>query len=100
GWGGGRGGGGNIPEQYSAQQGRASEDKTVPQLKKFVESGGSIVNIGSSTSVAEALGLPVKSFLTEMGPDGKERALPRDKFFIPGSLLKMTLDNTNPLAYG
>jgi hypothetical protein len=100
GGGGGRGGGGNIPEQYSAQQGRVSEDKTVPQLKKFVESGGSIVTIGSSTSVAEALGLPVKSFLTEMGPDGKERALPRDKFFIPGSLLKMTLDNTNPLAYG
>jgi len=100
GGGGGRGGGGNIPEEYANQQGRVSEDKTVPQLKKFVESGGSIVTIGSSTSLAEALGLPVKSFLTEMGPDGKERAIPREKFFIPGSLLKMTLDNTNPLAYG
>jgi hypothetical protein len=35
-----------------------------------------------------------------MGPDGRERALPREKFYIPGSLLKMTVDNTNPLAYG
>ena len=47
-----------------------------PQLKKFVESGGSIVTVGSSTSVAEALGLPVKNFLTEMGADGKEQPSP------------------------
>jgi hypothetical protein len=107
---GGRGGGGggfgrggnagNTPEEYRAWLGRITEEKTVPQLKKFVESGGSIVTIGSSTSVAEALGLPVKNYLTEIGPDGKERALPREKFFIPGSLLKMNVDNTNPLAYG
>jgi hypothetical protein len=100
GGGGGRGGGAEVPAEYQGEQGRISEDKTVPQLKKFVESGGSIVTIGSSTSVAEALGIPVKSFLTEMGADGKEHALPRDKFYIPGSLLKMTVDNTNPLAYG
>jgi len=108
---GGRGGGGgggrggaptaeNTPEEYRGWLGRISDDKSVPQLRKFVESGGSIVTIGSSTGIAELLDLPVKSFLTEMGPDGKERALPREKFFIPGSLLKMNVDNTNPLAYG
>ena len=47
------------------------EDKTMPQLKKFVESGGSIVTIGSSTSMAELFGLPVKNYLTEKGPDGQ-----------------------------
>jgi hypothetical protein len=35
-----------------------------------------------------------------MGPNGHEQALPREKFFVPGSLLKMQIDNTNPLAYG
>jgi hypothetical protein len=65
-----------------------------------VESGGSIVTIGSSTSMAELLGVPVKSYLTEKGPDGRERPLPQEKFYIPGSLLKATIDNTNPLAYG
>ena len=90
---GGRGGGG-------AGGGRITEDKTVPQLKKFVESGGSIVTIGSSTSVAELFGVPVKNYLTEKGPDGKDRPLPREKFYIPGSLLKASVDNTNPLAYG
>ncbi len=36
----------------------------------------------------------------EKGPDGKDRALPGEKFYIPGSLLKTHIDNTNPLAYG
>jgi hypothetical protein len=72
----------------------------MPALKKFVESGGSVVTIGSSTSVAEVFGIPVKNYLTEKGPDGKDRALPGEKFYIPGSLLRTNLDNTNPLAYG
>ena len=105
---GGRGGGGgfgnqvpeDLPSEYQGWTGRISEDKTMPQLKKFVESGGSIVSIGSSTSMGELLGLPVKDYLTEKGPDGKDRALPREKFYIPGSLLKANIDNTNPLAFG
>jgi len=90
----------SIPEEYRGRVGRITEDKTVPQLKKFVEAGGSIVTIGSSTSVAELFGVPVKNYLTEKGPDGKDRPLPREKFYIPGSLLKTSIDNTNPLAYG
>ena len=106
---GGRGGGGGgfgapdpatIPAEYQGMLGRISDDKTMPQLKKFVESGGSIVTIGSSTSIAEVFGIPVKNHLVEKGPDGKDRALPGEKFYIPGSLLKAHLDNTNPLAYG
>ena len=92
--GGGRCGGGPVAAD------RITEDKTGPQLKKFVESGGSIVTIGSSTSVAEWFGIPVKNYLAEKGPDGKDRPLPREKFYIPGSLLKASVDNTNPLAYG
>jgi len=106
--GGGRGGGGggtqpnpdNVPAEFRGWLGRITVDKTIPQLKKFVESGGSIVTIGSSTSMAELLGVPVKSYLTEKGGDGKDRPLPQEKFFIPGSLLKMNIDNRNPLAYG
>jgi hypothetical protein len=97
---GGRGGGGNVPDQYKDEVGSITAERTLPQLRKFVESGGSIVTVGSSTSVAEALGLPVKNFLSEMGPDGRERNLPREKFYIPGSLMRMNIDNTNPLAYG
>jgi len=107
---GGRGGGGrgafgaaipdDLPEQYKGMTGRLTAEKTLPQLKRFVESGGDIVTIGSSTSIAELLGLPVSNYMMEMGPDGKPRALPQDKFYVPGSLLKISVDNTKPLAYG
>jgi hypothetical protein len=89
-----------IPEQYRGWLGRITEDKTLPQLRKFVEAGGSIVTIGSSTSLGEVFGLPVKNYLVEKTADGRERPLPRDKFYIPGSLLKANIDNTNPVAYG
>src|SRR5437868_2750300 len=75
----GRGGGffspspNSIPEEYRHTLGRISDDKTMPQLKKFVESGGSILTIGSSTSIAEVFGMPVKNYLTEKGTDGVER---------------------------
>jgi hypothetical protein len=65
-----------------------------------VEAGGAVVTIGASTGMAELFGIPVGNYLTEMGPDNRERALPRETFFIPGSLLKAAIDNTNPLAYG
>jgi hypothetical protein len=107
---GGRGGGGGgfggnvnadtVPDEYKERLGRISDEKSMPALKKFVESGGSVVTIGSSTSIAEVFGIPVKNYLTEKGPDGKDRALPGEKFYIPGSLLKANLDNTNPIAYG
>jgi len=99
----GRGNGGpdpeNIPEEFRGWIGRITEEKTMPQIKKFVESGGNIVTIGSSTSMAGLLGVPVKDFLTET-TNGTERALGRDKFYIPGSLMRAKVDNAQPLAYG
>jgi hypothetical protein len=92
--GGGRGGAvdpATVPEEYRASIGRITEDKTMPEIKKFVESGGAIVTVGSSTTMAELLGVPVSNHLAD---------LPRDKFYIPGSLMRATIDNTNPLAYG
>ena len=46
------------------------------------------MTIGSSTSMAEVFGIPVKNHLVEKGPDGRDRPLPREKFYIPGSLLQ------------
>jgi hypothetical protein len=60
-----------IPDEYKAATGRISGAKTIPQLRKFLESGGEVVTIGSSTSVAELLGIPVKNHLAEMGPGMK-----------------------------
>ena len=35
-----------------------------------------------------------------MGPDGAQVRLPTSKFYVPGSVLQATVDNTLPIAYG
>lgn len=104
GGGGGRGGAqpdaASIPAEYRGWLGRITSAKTIPELKRFVEAGGSIVTIGSATELAELLGVPVTNYLTEKGPDGSERPLPQEKFYVPGSLLRVQVDNTDPLAFG
>lgn len=90
----------DIPEQYRAMLGHVTVDKTIPQLRKFVDAGGVIVTIGDSTSLAQYFGLPVEDALVERTPDGKERPLPREKFYVPGSVLQVSVDNTDPVAYG
>ena len=89
-----------IPKEYRAWLGRISPEKTIPRLKEFVESGGSVVTIGGSTEIGRLLGLPVSDYLSPMGADGKPHPIPHEKYYIPGSLLKAKIDNTNPLAYG
>jgi hypothetical protein len=89
-----------IPEQYRNLLGSISESKTIPQIRRFADAGGSVIAIGSSANIGEMLGLPVKSSLTEKTSSGADRPLPSDKFYIPGSLLRATVDNSNPLAYG
>ena len=57
----------DIPPEYAGWTGSISEAKTIPQIKQFVESGGSIITIGSSTDMASLLGVPVSDYLTEKG---------------------------------
>ncbi len=89
-----------IPAEWRKALGYVTSDKTIAQLRRFVESGGTIVAIGDSTEVGRLLGLPVRDALTEKTPDGKDHALPHEKFYVPGSVLAMSVDNTNPAAYG
>ena len=65
-----------------------------------MEAGGSVVAVGASTSLAYELGLPVSNALVETMPDGKQRNLPGDKFYIPGSILKANLDANHPANWG
>ena len=89
----------SIPAEFRSHLGHITVQKSVPQLKKFLEAGGHIVTIGSSTSLAYHLGLPVHDALVEM-VNGKTRRLPNEKFYIPGSVLRMSLDTTLQPAWG
>jgi hypothetical protein len=95
---GGFGGGtpGNIPQEYQATLGRVTVEETVPNLIDFVEKGGTLLAIGSSTSIARHAGLPMTNHLT----NGNGDPLPRAEYYVPSSVLEMAVDNTHPLAYG
>ena len=95
--GGGRGGGGgNIPQEYQPMLGSVTADETIPNLIDFVRNGGTLLAIGSSTAIAAHAGLPMTNHLT----DGQDRPLGRAAYYVPSSVLEMTVDNTHPLAYG
>lgn len=89
-----------IPAEFRGWLGNVTADKTIPQLKKFLEDGGTILTIGDAGNLAYQLRLPITNFLVERTANAVERPLPREKFYVPGSVMRVSVDNTNPLAYG
>jgi hypothetical protein len=86
----------DIPEEFRSHLGRVTAERSIPQLKAFMEAGGTVVAIGGSASaLIEHLGLPVEDHLSEGG-----RALPRTTFYTPGSVLRARFDTAAPAAYG
>lgn len=73
----------NIPSPYKERWGRLTEQKSIPVLKAFLENGGKIVTIGSSSDLAEHLELGVENHLV----DAQHKALKRTDFYTPGSVL-------------
>jgi len=73
----------------------ANTTSSAPELKKFLEAGGTILAIGSSTSLRRALELPIDHHLSVKG-----EILPPEKFYVPPSLLRVKVDKTDPLGWG
>ncbi|TDH21425.1 peptidase [Segetibacter sp. 3557_3] len=88
-----------VPEEFRPHLGRLNADTTIPQLQKFLTAGGRIVTIGSSTNLAYHLKLPVRHALTEVVA-GEERTLPGEKYYIPGSILRASIDSVQMPAWG
>jgi len=86
----------DIPEEYRDRVGRVTADVTVPQLRTFLEEGGTIITIGTSANLATHLDLPIGNHMV----DENGRPLRMTDYFIPGSLLEARVDNTKPIAYG
>ncbi len=98
--GGGFGGARPVPDEFRNMVGRVTRDRTAPPLKQFLEQGGRVVTIGSSTQLAYMVGLPVSNALVERTPTGDERPLSAEKFYVPGSVLHVAVDSTAPVAAG
>jgi hypothetical protein len=81
----------SIPAEFRDWLGAVTVSHTVPELRKFVESGGRLLAIGSSTAIGYHLGLPVGNALAD---------LTNEKFYVPGSILEARVDTSHPLGYG
>jgi hypothetical protein len=89
-----------IPAEFRSWLGNVTQNRTVPQIKRFAENGGMVITIGSSTNLAAHLGLPISNHLVERMPNGTERELGSEKFYVPGSLLEVAVDSTTSAAVG
>ena len=85
----------SIPEEYHDRLGRVTPEATLSPLREFLEEGGSIVTIGGSTDLGKALGLPLENQLVKDG-----NPLSREEYYVPGSILKVRVDNSRLVATG
>jgi hypothetical protein len=79
---------GTMPPEYTGGLGVEG----VKALREFVEQGGTLVCLNRASDFAiEQFKLPVRDVV-----DG----LPRTDFYVPGSILRIELDTTDPIAKG
>ena len=86
----------DIPPEFRDRLGAMTVAKTVPQLLEFLNAGGTILAIGSATELGGHLQLPIANAFV----DSSGRALPRNRFYVPGSILSLRVDTTAALAQG
>ncbi len=89
-----------VPEQYHHMLGNLTTGHSIPRLREFMEAGGTVVTVGSSTSLAYHLNLPVKNALATTDSAGVESALPGEQFYAPGSVHQVYAHAENPAGWG
>ncbi len=92
---------GSVPKEYRHMLGDVSADTTVPRIMQFARNGGDVIAIGSSAyNLAKYADVGLGNQLVEIDPRKGEVPLPREKYYIPGSVLTTRVNNSEPLAYG
>ncbi|MEH6306776.1 M14 family metallopeptidase [Olivibacter sp. CPCC 100613] len=89
-----------VPTAYHHMLGNLSVDRSIPQLKAFMEEGGRIITVGSATNLAYHLQLPIENALHIENSQGKKVILSGDKFYIPSSILALRVDTTLIPTFG
>ena len=93
---GGGGLGATVPDSLRGRLGGLSRDTSVPALREFIENGGAVIAIGSSTALGPNLGLPLANFMV----DDNGQPLSRDDYFTPGSIHDIRVEHVSPVTHG
>jgi len=79
---------GTMPPEYTGGLGQAG----VKALREFVEQGGTLVCLNRASKFAiEQFKLPVRDIVADVS---------EKEFFVPGSILRIELDTSNPITRG
>ncbi len=90
---------GPLPRGYENRVAMGPEG--VRQVAKFVDQGGTVITLGSSSMMAiRDLHVPVRNVLMKRTPEGAFMPIPTRDFFGPGSVLEVEFDATHPIAFG
>jgi hypothetical protein len=77
-----------MPSQYTGGIG----EEGVKALRQFVEEGGTLIFLNRASDFAiEQFKLPLRNIVS---------GVPRTDFFVPGSILRIELDTSHPIAQG
>jgi hypothetical protein len=74
----------------------------VAAVQKFVAEGGTLITLDTASELAiQFLPLPVRNLVRPaLGAEADSAASASGAFYAPGSLIRLTLDTTNPIAFG
>ena len=79
---------GSLPPEYTG----GMTDEGIAHLRTFVNQGGTLVALDSSSD------LPLKTF--ELPIQNVSTRADTSEFFVPGTLLRLSVDTSHPLAFG
>lgn len=85
-----------IPAEYKRRIGIMTVSKTLPAIRAFLNSGGTVLAMGNASIIGTQLGLPIADALV----DSTGKLIPRAKFYVPASVLRVAVDTTDIVALG
>ena len=86
----------SLPDSLRTRVGRLSSEASAQALQDFMDDGGTVIAIGTSTSLGTAIGLPITNHLV----DAAGEPVSRDDYFTPGSVHDIKLEHGSPLTHG
>jgi hypothetical protein len=85
----------DYPEEFTKRRGNVTP-ATLAKIQEFVQQGGTVIALGGAANGAvQMFKLPLSNHLMEGG-----QPLGAEKFYVPGSVLRVAVDPKNPLAHG
>ncbi|WP_240465997.1 MULTISPECIES: M14 metallopeptidase family protein [Sphingobacterium] len=89
-----------VPTQFTHLLGQVTKSKSIPILEQYIEQGGKILTIGSSSDLVYHFKLPVVDPLLTTDKQNKAVGLSSSDYYIPTSILQAELDLSRAENFG